>query len=184
MLFGLIKSRHQKAINTQGEAIFCQALAQAKTMFPQLFSTNEPATQDPLRTQRFEAISLCMSVMLRQLPYRQNTQQARAVAQAAHDCMFLSFDRSLREGGVGDIGVSHKIKKYAQAFYGRLDRYTKALEARRCDDLTQGLVKNMQLDKIEAENVAQKIMHWADRLQPEQSPPQQAKKTERRKHAS
>jgi len=37
------------------------------------------------------------------------------------------MDRSLREMGVGDTGISHRVKKMASAFYGRMNVYEQSL---------------------------------------------------------
>jgi cytochrome b pre-mRNA-processing protein 3 len=50
------------------------------------------------------------------------------VSQAFVNLLFVSFDESLRELGVGDIGIGHRVKKMADAFYGRLSAYGSATE--------------------------------------------------------
>jgi cytochrome b pre-mRNA-processing protein 3 len=40
--------------------------------------------------------------------------------------VFAGFEQALRELGVGDFGISHRIKSMADAFYGRLDAYARA----------------------------------------------------------
>lgn len=40
-----------------------------------------------------------------------------------HEAFFADMDRSLREGGVGDTGISKRVQKMASAFYGRLSNY-------------------------------------------------------------
>mgnify|MGYP006441798109 FL=1 len=153
-------NQHHKEAELQGREMFNVALAQAKTLFPDLFQVPTPATDERLRQKRFEAVSLTMSVVLWHL---KNTHQTNT-AQAAHDAMFQSFDRSLREGGVGDIGVSHKIKNFAQAFYGRLDRYTKAIDRNSDAEMAIGLQKNMGLGQDEAEKYAQNMLTWAKEI--------------------
>lgn len=49
--------------------------------------------------------------------------------QALFDHMFRDMDASLRELGVGDLGVPKKIKKMAKGFYGKVVAYEKALAA-------------------------------------------------------
>ena len=164
MFFNFFKNNRNKKAEEMGRDFFRVALNHARADFPDLFTSQQPATEDPLRTQRFEAVALSMSVILWRLHNETGTPDADKIAQMAHDSMFLSFDRSLREGGVGDIGVSHKIKKYAQAFYGRLNRYTKALDAKSTDGLAEGLVKNMALDEKEAQKHAQQTTAWAEGL--------------------
>ena len=40
-----------------------------------------------------------------------------------HESFFEDMDRSLREGGVGDTGISKRVKTMAAALYGRLSTY-------------------------------------------------------------
>lgn len=49
-------------------------------------------------------------------------------SQALFDLMFADLDRNLREMGAGDIGVAHRIKDMAKAFYGRIAAYENGLE--------------------------------------------------------
>jgi cytochrome b pre-mRNA-processing protein 3 len=53
---------------------------------------------------------------------------AAAFAQALFDLMFADIDRSLREMGVGDLGVGRHVKRMAQGFYGRIAAYEGGLE--------------------------------------------------------
>jgi cytochrome b pre-mRNA-processing protein 3 len=64
------------------------------------------------------------------------------VAQEVFDFMFSDMDRSLRELGVGDLTVPKKIKKMAQAFYGRAAAYDAAL-AKPGPDLTAAVQRNV-----------------------------------------
>lgn len=47
-------------------------------------------------------------------------------AQALTDMIFTGFDEAMREQGAGDMGLGHKLKKFANAFYGRLTVYDTA----------------------------------------------------------
>jgi cytochrome b pre-mRNA-processing protein 3 len=42
--------------------------------------------------------------------------------------VFAGFEEALRELGVGDFGLTRRIKNMADAFYGRLDAYTQAMD--------------------------------------------------------
>ena len=53
---------------------------------------------------------------------------ARALAQSVFDEMFKDMDRSLREMGASDIGVGPKVRRMAEAFYGRSRVYAEALQ--------------------------------------------------------
>jgi cytochrome b pre-mRNA-processing protein 3 len=47
-------------------------------------------------------------------------------AQALTDAIFTGFDEAMREQGAGDMGLSRKMKAFADAFYGRLSAYEQA----------------------------------------------------------
>jgi cytochrome b pre-mRNA-processing protein 3 len=48
------------------------------------------------------------------------------LAQELTNIVFVGFDEALREQGAGDIGIGHRIKALANAFYGRLAAYEAA----------------------------------------------------------
>ena len=76
---------------------------------------------------RFACLTLHVVLVLRQL--RRLPAPAREVAQELVDCVFRQLDASLRELGVGDMGVPKRMKKLAQAFYGRAAAYDAALDS-------------------------------------------------------
>ncbi|MDP2619973.1 MAG: ubiquinol-cytochrome C chaperone family protein [Hyphomicrobiales bacterium] len=58
---------------------------------------------------------------------RRNDEE-RQLAQLVFDAMFVDLDRSLREMGIGDLSVPKKIKRMAEAFYGRVGAYEAAFK--------------------------------------------------------
>src|SRR5882762_4861308 len=54
--------------------------------------------------------------------------------------IFAGFDEALRELGVGDVGLSRRMKALAGAFYGRLEAYRAADSA---DLLAPVLLRNL-----------------------------------------
>ncbi|GEP11540.1 ubiquinol-cytochrome C chaperone family protein [Methylobacterium gnaphalii] len=76
---------------------------------------------------RFEAVCLHVYLAMRRL--KQLPPPAEDVAQDLINAVFAQFDASLRELGVGDVGVPKRMKKLAQAFYGRASGYDAALDA-------------------------------------------------------
>ena len=62
------------------------------------------------------------------------------VSQSLVDTLFVGFEDSLRDLGVGDIGIGHRVKKMANAFYGRLAAYD-AADGKAA--LTEALVRNV-----------------------------------------
>lgn len=53
-------------------------------------------------------------------------EAARALSQSTFDLMFADMDQSLREMGVTDTGVGKRVRRMAEAFYGRIAAYDKA----------------------------------------------------------
>ena len=63
-----------------------------------------------------------------------------APAQALIDTIFTGFDEAMREQGVGDIGIGHKLKAMAKAFYGRMSAYDAAKSE---EELAAALARNI-----------------------------------------
>ncbi len=61
-------------------------------------------------------------------------------AQALTDIIFTGFDEAMREQGTGDMGIGHKLKAMAKAFYGRLAAYDAAKDE---PALADALAKNL-----------------------------------------
>jgi len=72
---------------------------------------------------RFDLIVLHAFIVLRRLKYSHHE-----TAQALLEVIFDDMDRSLREMGAGDLGVSRRVKLMAKALYGRIRAYEEALD--------------------------------------------------------
>lgn len=90
---------------------------------------------------RFDMIALHTALLLRRL--KRDAPDSDSLAQALFDRMFDDMDANLREMGVGDVGVSHRIKGMAQAFYGRLRAYDDGLSAPGDAPLITALRRNL-----------------------------------------
>lgn len=90
---------------------------------------------------RFEALCLHAYLVLRRL--NRLPEPAADVAQDLVNSVFAQFDASLRELGVGDLGVGKRMKKLGAAFYGRAAGYDAALEARDDAGLCTVLARNV-----------------------------------------
>lgn len=71
---------------------------------------------------RFDMLALHAALVLERL----DAAGARDVAQALVDTIFVSFDEGLRQLGAGDVGMSRRMKKMAEAFFGRMQAYRDA----------------------------------------------------------
>ncbi|MBP1181828.1 ubiquinol-cytochrome C chaperone family protein [Methylobacterium sp. PvR107] len=90
---------------------------------------------------RFEALCLHAILVLRRLG--RLPAPAAEVAQDLVNSVFTQLDASLRELGVGDMGVSKRMKKLGAAFYGRATGYDAALDAGDTAALRAALVRNV-----------------------------------------
>lgn len=71
---------------------------------------------------RFEALILHMLLVMRRLG-----REGHAIKQGLIDFMVSDLDRTLREMGVGDVGVLKRMKLFMEGFYGRVKAYDAAL---------------------------------------------------------
>ena len=119
MMFRLFRSDKDQA---RVHAIYAAIVAQARQ--PAFYS--QLSVPDSLEG-RYEMLMLHAFLYMHRL--KTEGEDHKAVAQKVFDLMFSDMDRSLRELGVGDLTVPKKIKKMAQAFYGRAAAYDAELDA-------------------------------------------------------
>jgi cytochrome b pre-mRNA-processing protein 3 len=79
---------------------------------------------------RFEMVALHVFLVLRRIKAEGTGPDSAAgnLGQGLFDCMFTDMDRSLREMGIGDLGVGRRVKALAQGFYGCIAAYEAGLD--------------------------------------------------------
>ena len=90
---------------------------------------------------RFDALALVVSLVMRRL--KELGDDGRNLSQQLFDSMFADMDLSLREMGAGDLGVSKHVRVMAEAFMGRLDAYTTAIDNEDRNALAEALERNL-----------------------------------------
>lgn len=116
-------------------ALYQKAVAQAR--HPVFYTrAGVPDTLDG----RFDMIALHVFLILHRL---KQEKRNRRLSQALFDLMFADMDQSLREMGVGDLGVGRRVKTMAKAMYGRISAYEAALEQPSDTALRDALVRNV-----------------------------------------
>jgi cytochrome b pre-mRNA-processing protein 3 len=90
---------------------------------------------------RFEMIALHVFLLLRRLRGDRD-QAAPALAQALVDTLFADMDRTLRGLGAADLGVGRRVRRMAEAFYGRVAAYDQGLDGGP-DALADALRRNL-----------------------------------------
>jgi cytochrome b pre-mRNA-processing protein 3 len=91
---------------------------------------------------RYEMVGLHLFLVLHRL--RGHDGAAGALAQELTDAFFADLDHSIRELGVGDLGVPKRMKKLARMFYGRATAYGEAVEKGDEAGLAEALARNVR----------------------------------------
>ena len=96
------------------------------------------------------------------------TPESLALAQTYFDVIFRHMEISLREIGVGDLGVPRHVKNMMMATQGRCLAYGQALQAQDMNALTTALQKNLYAsspaDTAQIEAIAHMLLTAYNRL--------------------
>ena len=90
---------------------------------------------------RFDMVLLNAYLLFRRM--KAEPDRTSELSQAVFDLMFADMDQNLREMGLGDIGVSHRIKGMIKAFYGRVSAYDDAIDEPGTPRLEDALRRNL-----------------------------------------
>ena len=88
---------------------------------------------------RFDLLVLHLYLVLDRL--RHEGEAGNAIGTALTNLAFDAFEEALRDLGVTDQGMARRIKKMANAFYGRIDAYVSA--GGNETDLAPALLRNI-----------------------------------------
>ncbi|WP_186389558.1 MULTISPECIES: ubiquinol-cytochrome C chaperone family protein [unclassified Stappia] len=161
MVFGLFRRRQRPEVL----AAYTSIVAQARQ--PWLYVRyNVPDTVDG----RFEMVMLHTILVLNRL--RGEGGEVASFSQELFDTFFADMDGSLREMGVGDLGVPKKVKKMAEAFYGRAAAIAEALAADGLQELASVVDRNLfagASDMGAAHAIARYLREAADGLDRQQA---------------
>jgi cytochrome b pre-mRNA-processing protein 3 len=146
MLKALRRSGSSKKLATE----ICTAIS-ARSREPVFFTAlGVPDTIDG----RFDLLVLHAWLVMDHL----RASEMNDVSQALVNTLFAAFDESLRELGVGDIGIGHRMKKMADAFYGRLSAYGSAPET---EALKEAILRNVYRGQPGHEESALRLSRYA-----------------------
>src|SRR5258708_31363456 len=98
---------------------------------------------------RFDMIVLHLALFCRRLT--RASGPVHALGQAVFDLFCRDMDHNLREMGVGDLSVPRKMQGFAEAFYGRVEAYDRALAAAG-DELARALGRNVLGEALPSPN--------------------------------
>ena len=90
---------------------------------------------------RFDMLCLIISVYMHKLT--REPEKTKEFSQKLFDVMFKDIDLTLREMGVGDLGVGKRVKIMSESFMGRLVKYSQSLENKNAFLLARALSRNL-----------------------------------------
>lgn len=103
---------------------------------------------------RFDMVALHGWLVLERL----EAEGARPISQGLINALFDSFEGALRDQGAGDMGMGRRVKKIANAFYGRLGSYRDAPDRQ---TLEKALLRNIYGEDPACEAVAARLADYA-----------------------
>jgi len=133
MIFGLFGKKNSNAAIVARQYALLTAAARRPVFYTDM---DVPDTV----MGRFEMLSACLILYFRRT--RGSQRPGQEIAQEIIDAFFEDVDHSIRELGVGDVGVPKRMKKLASMFYGRLESYAAALERGDRNELAAALQRN------------------------------------------
>lgn len=154
--------RQQRKLEGRPAERLYQSILQASRQ-PNLYTEFE--VHDHLDS-RFDMLCLHISLLmgrLRMLP----EDVHKPLNQELFDRFFADMDFTLREMGVGDLGVGKRVRKMSEAFMGRLLAYDKSLERNNKMELALVLARNIRRshDSNDADRrMADYVLQSRDRL--------------------
>lgn len=90
---------------------------------------------------RFDLIVLHLVLILARL--EREGEVSRGLGQELFDVFCRDLDANLREMGVGDLAVPKRMRRFAEAFYGRQAAYRAAFAAADPGELEKALARNI-----------------------------------------
>lgn len=139
-MFKRLFNTEKRANRAIADTLYAQIVAMARQ--PVLYSDWE-VPDTPLG--RFEMVSLAIFLFLHRI--KGQGTAADALGQELTDTFFLDVDHSLRELGIGDMGVPKRMKKLARMYFGRTVSYEAAINADNVDDLAEALRRNVNPER-------------------------------------
>lgn len=152
MLFGLFKRRNLDAET----GVYRQIVAQARQ--PAFYTKYAvPDTVDG----RFDMVLIHAILYFRRL--RGEGKKISEFSQTVFDVFAQDMDASLREMGVSDTRVPKKVRKMGEAFYGRAEVYSTALDEQDLEELAAAIGRNVfpESDEPVAQNALAAYMFKA-----------------------
>lgn len=160
MIVSLFRRNKKNANPAIVDKIYAEIISAARTQH--LFA-NLGVPDTPLG--RYESLSAHMIVFLHRT--RQAGTLMEALAQDVLDEFFKDVDHSIRELGIGDVGVPKRMKKLGKMFYGRMGPYWQSLDDGDMETFAEALQRNIrpeEPEKLDGHALAAHLTTLRDRM--------------------
>ncbi|GEM_PF-265923 len=124
MIFGFKNKKQDKQASAIAYAMYCGAVKRAR----QEALYKDYGIADTIDA-RFDLLVLHVAMILHRLERCEDHVLAALTGQKLFDTFFQDMDQSLREKGVGDMGVPKHMKRMLEGFNGRHTSYRLAFDA-------------------------------------------------------
>jgi cytochrome b pre-mRNA-processing protein 3 len=104
---------------------------------------------------RFDLFTLHAFLVLDAL--KEEGAAGKGTGEQLANAIFAGFEEALRELGVGDMGISRRIRAMANAFYGRLAAYQAAGSE---EELSDALLRNLYRGEKTRGDAARVLAHY------------------------
>lgn len=128
--------RRRKSIKTAAAGLYQAAVAQSRD--PRFYT--DLGVADTL-DGRFDMVSLHVFLIMQRLS--RMGAKGKALSQALFDHMFTNMDLTLRESGIGDMGIPKHMKRMMRAFNGRVHSYHAAINDNNMEQLELVVTRNI-----------------------------------------
>ncbi len=149
-MFGFLSKK--KKIDNAANELFVKVINHTRIpVFYEKFSVEDSLDG------RFDLMTIHMALIIETLDNYQQMDDAIMVRRRLQEIMFDNLDLTLREIGVGDLGVGKKIKVMAEAFFGRMTTYQDLFKNYDIDQMSMALKRNLYRGKVGQETVAENM---------------------------
>lgn len=120
-MFSLFKKQNEHRYNSAKDAAYNLYMLSTRWARSELLYTKYQVP-DTLEG-RFDLLVLHVSLILDRLEITHDKKRAKDVGQRLFEIFIQNMDQSLREKGVGDMGVPRRMRAMLEGFNGRHSRY-------------------------------------------------------------
>lgn len=138
-MFKRLFARSGHANRLIADALYAEIVAAARQPVPY---SDWGVPDTPLG--RYEMMALHVFLIVHRL--RGEGAPAASLGQELTDTFFTDMDHSLRELGIGDMGIPKRMKRLGRMYLGRASSYGAALDAGDRPALAQALARNIRPD--------------------------------------